>query len=1324
MENSGNNSKLSSLFSNLNFEFNNEKTTVNNETDLLNYIKKIDNNAINFEKKYKYNYLNNKNIDEKEQNKFIPLFPNKGYIFESWNGNIKSIINNSKLTKQNTKNVFILNNILEENQEFCYEIKLGNGFWDNILDIKNNNNMKIGLLELNSEKIKKINDSINMTTNKKLEIKANSGGWDGPNLFFNNDNNDAELNKKIEEYRNSIYYCFNINNCKVPMSNKLININEENRLIHKNDIIGIVYNNKYLNDFIEIKIYINGNLINSELIIKNKTNTEDNDSDLDDEFKVEKNLQKSEKNNFLIPFIELGDNKTIFIKDKEAILTKLYHKFITNENIEYIDNYKTSPLNYFYEDIFELKNITKAYFDLLMKIGSKIFRNEKQEINKYFFKLKLFFKNFVFINRIVAENCILEFLLKGINIANGNIELFKENLETLLNIINDIESINEQEKIKLLEKIICFLIEIIMEKNTDFIDLYKNDNFQQEQLENFRKYKFILCFLLFDNFFNQEDKVVYTLLSKVSLFKYEHNIFNFYSAVFNSSLYFAPTNAEDYIKQFYINNKFDKNKFLDINFRKYIGNKIYNKNTEDNSYKIDIILKEININNIEKSKNILKFIFEYCKSDDNTSIINLIIIQLIKKFFLNDKDINKIIVEKIINFNYIQINPINKFNNDNENTFYGKKEKAHPSISNIALTNDERQKALIFELIVKCVSNFYEIFSIKEKNANDLFELVSNTQYNYTDFEMYKINHMIEFYQAIYFGNFYLHLGYFTNYLLKFLLICIKEKYLDVVPYYSYLQNIFFILDMLKIRCCFIDKDNLVDKNETTIIYSNIDKILKYVTSFLGEVLPKLININFNPRDQFENLVSMNITILIKVLSFDKNIIKDTFPSIKDNLIKTFKNLLDLYDKEKYKIIYNSINKLIEFLYDIDTNGKKESINPSVKNIFFKKIMAKEIEDYKIKLSNDTLSKNNYIEHTMYYNIFYIIYKRTKIIRQSLSEIFDDNFLFEKNIFYHEKYLKKFTLVLKIFHSFLLDNNLNLFYDTNNIIFFKLNSFICKTYKLLHTESIMKRLQNIYEKDFKIFEDFFTTFFFLSSYLLISKDKSGYEYYYQIAQNRKGFKFDLFKINFEKYFGYAECKAMLEFLDILLAKFKILCDDKDVLNPNEVNDNSVDMESRDQCSICLEYTDENDAHLNPCNHIFHMKCVKDMITKNIKKCPLCKRNILGIKEDPSFVVDSNNKEIRGPDLFPRSNNPFLFGTGNISIFGSNDRRESQRTGLGLFSNSESNNRNNNNINITLFTDSIFSGGFFGNNNNSNNNNNNNIFNNNSLFGNNNGSLFG
>ena len=714
MDDSGNNSQLSLLFNNLTFEFNNQKITVNNETDLSNYIQKIDTSATNFDKKYKYKYLNGENLDEKNEKKFIPLFPNKGSIHESLNGNIKSTTNRTSKKGENFKNVFILNNILEENQEFCFEIKLGNGYWDNIIDIKNNNNMKIGLLELNSEKIKKINESMSVTPNKKLEVQNNAQGWEGPNLFFNSDN-DNEINKKFEEYKNSIYYSININTLQVPISKNLININEGKRLIQKNDIIGIVYNNKSFNDFLEMKIYINGNLINSELIIKKKTISEK--IDLDDEFKIEKNLQNSEKNFFLIPFFEFGDNKTVFIKDKETNESKLWHKIITNENIEYIDNYKTTPLNSLSEEILELQNITKIYFNLLIKVGSKIYRNSKQ--NKYFHQLKKFFKEYTFNNRLVSENCILEFLIQGINIENGNIESFKENLEILLNIINETESIDEAGKIKLLEKIISFLIEIIMEKNMNFLDLYKYSQFQHEQLENFRKYKFILCFLLFDNFFMQENnKIVYSLLSKVSLFKFENNIFNFCSAVFNSSLFFDPVNAEEYIKKFYINNKFDKNKFLDFNFRKYIGDKLYNKNFEDNTYKMGIILKEININNIEKTRNTFKTICEYCKSDDNISIINLIIIQLIKIYFSKEKEINKTMAEKIINAIYFTAFPsMNKYNNDNDNTFYGKldKSKERPNLSKINLNDQEKKNALIFDLIAQCVSNYYEIFKLKEK---------------------------------------------------------------------------------------------------------------------------------------------------------------------------------------------------------------------------------------------------------------------------------------------------------------------------------------------------------------------------------------------------------------------------------------------------------------------------------------------------------------------------------------------------------------------------------------------------------------------------------
>jgi hypothetical protein len=263
-------------------------------------------------------------------------------------------------------------------------------------------------------------------------------------------------------------------------------------------------------------------------------------------------------------------------------------------------------------------------------------------------------------------------------------------------------------------------------------------------------------------------------------------------------------------------------------------------------------------------------------------------------------------------------------------------------------------------------------------------------------------------------------------------------------------------------------------------------------------------------------------------------------------------------------------------------------------------------------------------------------------------------------------------------------------YDINNICFLKINSFICKTFKVLHEEGLLKKLQNIFLEDLKTCEDFLTTFFYLVSLLLISKDKKGEEYYSQMARSRKGFYFDLFKINFEKYFGYPQCKIMIEFMDILQIQFRKSCDDKDVLKLEEVNDNSIDLENREQCAICLEYTEEKDVHLNPCNHCFHMKCVKDMVSNNTKKCPLCKRVILGVKEDPSFVISSTNER---RSLFSNSEydshvarNLFLFRD-NSSSQRSNNQSPSIFGNAFLFQDNERNNQNNsrtiNNIKIDL-----------------------------------------
>lgn len=1312
MENSGieNDNDLSSLFTNLKLKFDQVEIMINNEKSFLDYLNKINNIAINFEKNYHYKYLNSQNIDEKNEKKFLSLFSKKNRVNESLNSNIKNTIKNN----DSNSNVFILNNILEDNSQFCYEIKLGHGAWDNVTAFKNNVNLKIGLLELNKENIKEISEFVTINNNKQLIFQENNSNSERVSLFAVE--NDNKVDKGFDEYKKSVYYDINIDKFKVPISKNLENKDEKYRLIQKNDIIGIVYNNKSFKDFIEIKIYINGQLYNSELIIKPEIDSENDESDCDDDFEIEKKRKNSKISRVLVPFIEVGDNKTIFIKDKSTKKKELRKKIIYNERIEYIDIYGTSPLNTLPEEIIELQNVTKAYFDILINVGSKIFKYKKNEINKYFKQLISFFKNFSFINRLVAENCLLNFLMSGIDMNTGNIMKFKDNVETLLNVINEIEKNDDSRKIKLLEKIISYIIEAIMENNTNFLDVYKLEENNQNEFEIFTKSKFVLCFLLFENYFNQGQQIVFNLLSRVSLFESENIIYNIFNAIIGSCFYFNPVNTEDYIQKFYSNNKFQKIKFLDSNFRKYSNDKIYNKILEDNQYMMKIIIKEIDINKKEKTTYLLKFIEGFCSSDDNVSIINFIILNLIRYYFNKSISIDKSKVDKIIYNNYISLFVAN----EKENTFYGKKDVTRIHSISLVISEEERKEALIFNLIVKCISNYYEVFSQKEKNANEILELLSNPTNNNTNIDLYKINHMIEFYQSIYFGNFYLHLYYFTNHLLKFLLICIKEKYLDVVPYNSILKNILFILDVLKIRSTFIEKENLIEKNEIGMFCANIDKTLKYVTTFLGEVIPRIRNNNFVPHDNFEEMISLHIKILIKVLRFDKNIIKDCFNSIQTNLVLTMKNLAELYDKDKHKILYTNINKLIEFLYGPDSD-KDQQIQLATRNIFFKNIMDKELEEFRKKVNDDNLAKSNYIEHTMYYNIFIMIYKRTKIIRESLSKIFENNFLFQNNMFYQKEYLSKFTKIIKIFYNFLTDNNMNMIFDTSSSCFLKVNSFVCKTFKVLHDENTLKKIQNIYEENSKMFDDFFTSFFFLLSHLLIMKDQNGRDFYYQMAQNRKGFYFEDFKINFEKLFGYPECKTMIEFLDILLNKFRQLCDDKDVLNLEDVNDNSIELDKRDSCPICLDFTDENDVHINPCNHVIHKKCLEELIKKSNKnQCPLCKRNILGIKEDPSFTVESVNSsqsslfEVNNDNPFRIRNNIFLFGSNSRNEGSQRSNESNQSSHIGLFSASNRGLFSNDNNNINLNS----GGGLFGNNSlfGSNQNNRNNLFSGNSLFG--------
>ena len=1056
-ENKNKKTMIDELFQNLKFKVENQTININNGKDLLKYISKINEKALNFEKQWNYN----KDIKEKEEKniqKFIPLFEiNNNLFYETISSTIKNTIEppngiNINIKDKIYNNVFILKKFLEEENELCFEIKLGHGLWNNTIfysnykDINNNynklNSFKIGLLKLNDENISNISDYLSISS-KEINTKCN---WANIDFNFTQENYN-NLCEKYEIYKNYIVYSLDLTDLIIPIENN----NELNRFIQKNDIIGITISNNKIKEYIEIKIYINGILIKRELIRKEKILDNNNYSDIDDDYQIE---QKNKKNNFnLIPFIELGINKSIFIKDKP---NNDKNKDITsNEKMKYFNIYNCLPLNYFSENTLEIQKITDLYLDLLLKIGAKIFNLIQNEKKNIFDQLFIFFDKYVFDNKTILKNKIFYFLSVGIDLEERNITQFKENILFLFYIIDKSER-KMEEKMNLVKLILNLLIELIIENNFELINDYnldRNNQNVEKQIETIRKNKFSLFFLLFDNFI-KEQNIIKKIFVQESFSK-EEDIINFCYAIFNSCFYKDTINAIDYLKIFYNQeNKFSKKKFLESNFIKSIT--INNQNYENKLFN-DIIQDYQNIiSNIKYNKlfqrnqdnYFFKFLKNFSKSEDNISIVNGIIIHLLKNYFENTStNLDKSKLDRLIYINYI--NNKNSIPIQNEETFLGKynfKEinVIFHSFSKNIFKSKEIIDDLFFDLIVNCISNYYEKFIIKEKNATNIIDIIDNNKniINYgKNYEINKINYMIEFYQIHFSGNFYFNLLKYGNYLMEIINLCMKNNYLNSLPYKSYLQNILFILKYYKLRCIFIEKRNLIINEEPEIISSFVQNALKYTTEFLGKYFSKIHSNKFTSKESYEELISFHITILNEVLCFDIGAIKHSLPDIKDNLILLFKNILELYNNDKYEIIYNKINSLIEFLYYYENN---EHINKEIKKLFFKDIMAKEIEKFS-KMKNDTESnKNKYIENTMFFNIFMIIYKRIKIVRDSIKSIFSEKNknLIVKDIYYEKKYITKFTKIIKILYNFLRDNQLTIFYDIRCISFLKIHYFM------------------------------------------------------------------------------------------------------------------------------------------------------------------------------------------------------------------------------------------------------------------------------------------
>ena len=1238
---------LDDFCKNQNLNFDNVPTKINNYADFTKYLQKINKKAKNISIDY--------DTYEKEQCKFIPIFDeNVKFCFETISGTIKhtkklKIKNESGNIIDSINNVFILN---KDKDKYCYEIKLGHGSWDNLTQNKNDFNMfnnennncnifKIGLLKIKGNCLNKLDN--NLIYRGKI-IKSNK--CDNYEVKYLRNFNKEKIIENYKYFKDNIYYSYDLNNI-VKKTNDDVNnkkIKPPIETIHKNDVIGVSVDKNSMSGYIKFKIFINGELIHYKLIPNIVEENTENYSNIDDEY------DENEIKDFLISFIELGPNNSFFIKDKPN-----NNKIISNEKMSYYDSYNIISLNDFPQNIEETQNLADFYFDMMNKVGNKLINSFPNILDKGEDQnLPYFFINIIFKNKIILKNKFLYYLCY--DFTPNDMTSFKDKLKAFFLIIY--KNTDTYNKIGLIKLFINLLIELISEKNFNLIDSIKiSYNSEKLMIESIRL-KFVLCFILFDVFMKENYFIDFFFKSiEISLFEDYEFFINFFLSLFNNILYVEPLNIYNLLKEkrFYVNNIFNKNKFILFNF-KFSKDKS-NSLSENVIQYYEFIVENIFINqllfNKDKYDNLFQFALINYKLNDNFSLINGIFRSLIHYFKIKNKDyLNNI--GKFIYSNYIESENkiINLTNNlfKEKDTFFGKVQNNNsvPEIFKkfknslfFGITQEEKNIFLIYRIVLIYISKYYNKFSNLETKVNNFIDNYNinnkdNNKINLT----YELSQNIEFCQIFLSYHTYDELLFYFYFLSEILNFSMKNKeILNYLPYKEYLNNILFTLDILNIRCKVIDDTNLINAQEPGLISYIIRNILKLNLFFLGQEIQKINQKNFINKTKYEENIYLHIIIFIKILYFDGNIIKDIIPEIKSNLILAIKNLYELSIIKENKIINKGINKLIENLYSFGiTDEHYSKIDFSVKENLFIHIMKEENKNYKpIDEEKNSTHHNNIIKNTLYYHLFIIIYNKIKIIRNSLIKILEKNENENVKIF-----LIKLTYALNLLYNFFIENELFMCYDIHCILFFKINSFICKTFKQLFTDYKFEQIFNLRNVTTKendkndIVLQFFTQLFKVISVIIYNKEyyKSNYykNFLYEIAKNRKGFHFKEIKNNINKYFK--DNKNYKDIIDLLNKKlsvfFEAICKEEDVLDENEVNDNSIEIESRMVCAICQMDEPELDAHLKDCNHEFHMDCIKQLIKSDSScsgKCPLCKRVITGIKEEPYFIINSQKNEI-------------------------------------------------------------------------------------------------
>ena len=1280
------------IFSNMEFEnLEGEKVKINDYEDFANFQKNLNSNYNTNIKFFDYNNKINVNILKEipyKATKLRKMVEEDGALIISPNGHFvrmsemtedsvsslehyNTVIGNSLILKgvyyyeikilelgDNTDMCF---GIIAKNSDFinnknykkfplcefedCYGFNLNNTFIDKyeneiILSVGTVVSLKVDLnkgriyMYFNGDKIK--NNFINikdktlgyypafsLSSGKEIQVKF--GGMYNLYTYFKTPNQvDA---KPICQYNNleNIVSCYMkiVENCLIKIINhEQIWLNDSIRFFYPmiNFFSKIAFNDEYIMKNYILKFFINNYYENKDiekffdekytflyLIILNIEQNKQQKSIL---FLLDCLCEEIKNDSYIIKINDTIPNTLLNIKLYNYFLRKkLFKEILFLGGIKYDIVCDSIKLQLFYIfqsikvlDITHLKidpyNILENVEEIIEKFNNKYCIECFSELIETLLGLKLENKN-------TQMNKIDELIKKVKTIYKD-----KENSEGNT-IKNKIENTNDFE---ILEK-------YLFDESKNNKELSKNENVHQSFFKNGNvenePYRFIFLDLINDNLKNISGINTYNILSTIYIplinlyniyyemdnsYNYTNeNILSFLPILFSEHGYLNDSNSKQVSGELLMINRSIKHPLKDIIDSNILSQELHKKQYNNPSYLIQLLIKLSSFFEEE----LFKFDY-YLQNGEYRKII---------KIWRLQKDNFKI------------------------NNYIGNTQKLNLLFNAHNMNIVKRSLDSLIPYFTQLMNNEFYLF-LPFKFINMLKFFIKILVFHFfisNDKEILKCGNTKKLIQLFVDMNFKLLLD--KNAIGKF--------FLNVLVNIKFLHNMF---KLIKERSYEIRDRDLEDGNDLSVneSISNFkyyvkDSNLSIIILMIQYKFVKIDKCNkktliefllyFNP-DKFSNPIRReeNIFISLIINMIEKEEDKEDFwmktfvvdSLVKDKLIK------------KLKKVKNIINKNFE---EFDENKENK-----IKKYFS---MIIQILNFISCFIKDKIIIKKYINH-------YIEDKEILFEEESESE--DNN---EKEIYAEDKngifcyFIHVGLLIIKI----LLDKNFSLFCQKkiNNLNKhkFKMKYLIEQCFKFLVTilVSIPKKYEEILEnnkeknknkgkkkknkkKEEEQKED------------ELNEDLKNY--YMQIINNIKVNDImrlttlleinNLVSINIEEH--KSQLRKIIKYLNEIETKYNLM--------PKEIH-SKEDSQDANKCPICLDKN--NDIHIQPCDHMFCFSCIKKLTDR---RCPICRKNIAGIREHPEFrfpdndeqpqirrVRIVNNNNVREINMIPRGFRVFL-----------------------------------------------------------------------------------